>query len=109
MSPPRVKLATTQPVTFKPNRALCKRRNRLQSSEKASATVLSCTFAQRERLFTVPRLTRLASSGDLAHLFREAGRAELAREVVQRSRLILVHQPLEEEQERQVAGLLILH
>lgn len=54
-------------------------------------------------------LTRLAAAGNLAHLLGEALGAELAAEVVQRARLALVQQALEEEQQRHVAGGLVVH
>lgn len=54
------------------------------------------------------KLTGLAASGDLAHLLGEPLRSELAGQVVQGPRLAALHQPLQEEEQRQVAGHLVL-
>lgn len=51
----------------------------------------------------------MTSAGDLTHFLGESAGPELAGQVVQRSRFPAIEQPLEEEQQRHVARLLILH
>jgi len=50
----------------------------------------------------------LRTAGDLAHLLGEPFGAELAAEVVEGARTALVHQPLEEEEQRLVAHHFVL-